>query len=247
MSTAPRPNSTPSAMSPANGACDHAFASPVGTTSVWPANIRCGAAGADAGVEVLDVGGARLGERHAVHGEARALQQRFEIGQRAAFHRGDRRAAQQVAGDGDGIGGAGHAAALSGLAPPRSILRSGRRLDRRRAWPGRPGRGRMDWRRWCRAGSPVRRTPRRAMAKPISASDIGDHRTSSGRPAMPATTEALGHDIEQHHVPAGLVAVVQPFDADREARNEHHHDHHARERSARPCFRSESRARGTRR
>ena len=34
-------------------------------------------AGADAGVEVLDVGGARLGERHAMHGEARALQHAF--------------------------------------------------------------------------------------------------------------------------------------------------------------------------
>ena len=42
MSTAPRPNRTPSAMSPANGSCDHALMSPGGTTSVCPANIRCG-------------------------------------------------------------------------------------------------------------------------------------------------------------------------------------------------------------
>ena len=60
---------------------------------------------ADAGVEVLDVGGAGLGERHPVHGEARALQQRFEKRQRAAFRRRHRRAANQIAGDGDGIGG----------------------------------------------------------------------------------------------------------------------------------------------
>ena len=43
MSTAPRPYSTPPAISPANGGCDQSPASPGGTTSVWPANIRCGA------------------------------------------------------------------------------------------------------------------------------------------------------------------------------------------------------------
>ena len=60
---------------------------------------------ADARVEVLDVVGAGLAERHAVHGEAGRLQRLFEKGERAAFRRRDRRAAQQIAGDGDGIGG----------------------------------------------------------------------------------------------------------------------------------------------
>src|SRR6185437_6397212 len=44
MSTAPRPYSVSPATSPPNGGCCHAFSSPGGTTSVWPANIRCGEA-----------------------------------------------------------------------------------------------------------------------------------------------------------------------------------------------------------
>jgi hypothetical protein len=42
MSTAPRPYIMPPAISAENGGCDQAASSPVGTTSVWPANIRCG-------------------------------------------------------------------------------------------------------------------------------------------------------------------------------------------------------------
>ena len=58
---------------------------------------------ADPGVEVFDVGGAGLRERHPVHREARPLERRFQKAQRAAFGRRDRRAAQQILGDGDGI------------------------------------------------------------------------------------------------------------------------------------------------
>src|SRR5664279_2161568 len=44
MSTAPRPYNWPLSTAPENGGCDQAFSSPTGTTSVWPANIRCGPA-----------------------------------------------------------------------------------------------------------------------------------------------------------------------------------------------------------
>ena len=43
MSTAPRPKSTPSAVSPAKGGWVQRASSPGGTTSVWPAKTRCGA------------------------------------------------------------------------------------------------------------------------------------------------------------------------------------------------------------
>ena len=42
MSVVPRPYSVPLMISPAKGGEVHAPASPVGTTSVWPANIRQG-------------------------------------------------------------------------------------------------------------------------------------------------------------------------------------------------------------
>jgi hypothetical protein len=43
ISTAPRPKSWPSAISPAKGACDQPFTSPAGTTSVCPAKTMFGA------------------------------------------------------------------------------------------------------------------------------------------------------------------------------------------------------------
>ena len=106
MSTAPRPYSTPSAISPANGGCVHFASSPGGTTSVWPANTRCGRGGADAGVEILDRRGAGLARRSCdATVEARGLRARASIKrERAAFRRRHRRAAQQIAGEGDGIG-----------------------------------------------------------------------------------------------------------------------------------------------
>ncbi len=55
-------------------------------------------------IEVFDVGGARLAEGHAVDGETGRLQRLFENAKRAAFRRRHRRTAQQVAGDGNGIG-----------------------------------------------------------------------------------------------------------------------------------------------
>ena len=44
MSAAPRPNSRPSTIRAANGSCDQAARSPTGTTSVWPAKQKLGAA-----------------------------------------------------------------------------------------------------------------------------------------------------------------------------------------------------------
>ena len=59
---------------------------------------------ADAGIEILHVVRAGLAERHAVHREAGRLQGAFEELERAAFRRRDGTAAQQIAGNGDGIG-----------------------------------------------------------------------------------------------------------------------------------------------
>ena len=61
--------------------------------------------GADAGVEIFHVVGAGLAERHAVHGKAGGLQHGFEKLERAAFRRRHRAAAQEIAGNGYGIGG----------------------------------------------------------------------------------------------------------------------------------------------
>ncbi len=63
---------------------------------------------ADAGVEVFDRLRAGLGEGYAVNLEACDLQHPLDEPERAAFRRGHRRAAQQVAGEGDGIHGLEH-------------------------------------------------------------------------------------------------------------------------------------------
>ena len=104
MSTAPRPYRKPSFTSPANAPWVHALSSPGGTTSVWPAKVMCGAPRADAGIEIVDVGGARLAEGDAMHLEAGAFQDVLEHAERAGIRRGHRRAAQQIAGDGEGVG-----------------------------------------------------------------------------------------------------------------------------------------------
>ncbi len=62
-------------------------------------------AAADARIEVLDVVGAGLRERDALDREAGALEPIGEIGQRSAFRRRHRGTAQEIAGEGDGIGG----------------------------------------------------------------------------------------------------------------------------------------------
>jgi len=64
---------------------------------------------ADAGVEILHVVRARLLEGHAMHGETGSFQRGFEELERTAFGRRDGTAAQQIAGDGNGIGGHDHA------------------------------------------------------------------------------------------------------------------------------------------
>ena len=65
-----------------------------------PAKVMCGAAVADAGVEIVDIGGAGLAEGDAMHLEAGGFQNGFEHAERAGIGRGYRGAAQQVAGDG---------------------------------------------------------------------------------------------------------------------------------------------------
>ena len=89
--------------SPENAPWVHALSSPGGTTSVCPAKVMCGARGADAGIEIVDIGGAGLAEGDAMHLEAGGFQDIFEHAERAGIGRGYRGAAQQVAGDGEGI------------------------------------------------------------------------------------------------------------------------------------------------
>ena len=71
---------------------------------------QVGRGAADAGVEILHIVGARLLEGHAEHGEAGGLEHTFEIIERAAFIWRDRAATQQIAGNGEGIGGHDRAA-----------------------------------------------------------------------------------------------------------------------------------------
>ena len=59
--------------------------------------------GPDAGVEIVDVGGAGFAEGDAVHVEAGVFQQALEHAERAGIGRGDGRAADEVAGNGNGV------------------------------------------------------------------------------------------------------------------------------------------------
>ena len=59
---------------------------------------------ADAGIEVVDIGGAGLAEGDAMHLEAGGFQDIFEHAERAGVGRGYRGAAQEVAGNGKGVG-----------------------------------------------------------------------------------------------------------------------------------------------
>ena len=58
---------------------------------------------ADAGIEIVDIGGAGLREGDAMHLEAGGFQQVFENAERAGIGGGDGRAADEVAGNGNGI------------------------------------------------------------------------------------------------------------------------------------------------
>ena len=60
---------------------------------------------ADAGVEVLDRRGAGLGESGAVHGKSGFAERILQISERAAIFRRHRTAADEIAGNGDGISG----------------------------------------------------------------------------------------------------------------------------------------------
>ncbi len=80
----------------------------------------CGASVADAGVEIVDVRRAGLAEGDAMHLEAGVFQQALEDAERAGIGGSYGRAADEVAGDGNGII---HASRLTrqtggGLVPP---------------------------------------------------------------------------------------------------------------------------------
>ena len=62
-----------------------------------------GRLGTDAGIEVVDIGGARLRKGDAVHVEAGSLQDVLEDAERAGIRRRHRRAANQIAGNREGV------------------------------------------------------------------------------------------------------------------------------------------------
>ena len=90
MSQAPRPYSTPFCTSAPNGSCRQ-VAAPTGTTSVWPAKQKCGAAGADAGEQILDLADSAAG----VTVKPSRSQRVGQHGLRAGVGRRDRGAADQ--------------------------------------------------------------------------------------------------------------------------------------------------------
>src|SRR5215831_5748076 len=100
----------------------------------------------DARIEIVDIGGAGLTKGHAVHFEAGTLEDVFENAERTGISRGYGRAADQIAGNGKGIG---HASRLT--------CHSGGRLP----WLGTNSRGRRTW--------PL-------LAIPISAEAVGPER-----------------------------------------------------------------------
>jgi hypothetical protein len=58
---------------------------------------------ADPCIEIVDIGGAGLAESDAMHLEAGVFQDVFEYAQRAGIRRGYRRAADEIAGNGEGV------------------------------------------------------------------------------------------------------------------------------------------------
>ena len=98
MSTAPRPISTPSTTSAPKASFDQAAASPTGHNVGVAGEAEIGPGGAVAGVEVLD-----LAELHPPTGETQPLQGVLDDGHRAGVGGGHRRAADQLAGQFDGV------------------------------------------------------------------------------------------------------------------------------------------------
>ena len=94
--TARRPRS-----SAAKGSCFQP--SPGGTTSVWPAKQKCGAAVAQPGIEIFHRRRAAFLEAQAMAGEAQGLQRRFQHIQRAGIRRRHRGAADQLLGEGNRV------------------------------------------------------------------------------------------------------------------------------------------------
>ena len=66
-------------------------------------DVRAGRA--DAGIQIVDVGGARFAESDAVHLKPGGLEQRLQHAECAGVRGRHRRAADQVASDGESIGG----------------------------------------------------------------------------------------------------------------------------------------------
>ena len=104
MSTAPRPYSMPSFTSPENAPWRPGgfVAGRHHVGMAGEGDVR--RLGADARIEIVDVGGAGLAEGDAVHLEAGGLQHAFEHAERAGVGGRYGRAADEVAGNGEGVG-----------------------------------------------------------------------------------------------------------------------------------------------
>ena len=66
---------------------------------------------ADAGIEIVDRRGTGLGEHRPLHIKAGARQEILQVSERAAFVRGHRAAADEIASDGNGVGWHGQSTA----------------------------------------------------------------------------------------------------------------------------------------
>ena len=144
---------------------------------------------ADAGIKIIDGRCARLGERHAMHGEAGLRQHALQIGQRAAVLRRYRAAADRIAGDGDGIGGHAqeHRARHAPVNSRRSTVRRPARLSGsgpKRLYPEVPRR------------QPISTKPQMTRAKPPrmkSRSPRYDH--SADMPTVSAAAQKMNPPI----------------------------------------------------
>ncbi len=180
--------------------------------------------GADAGVEIVDVGGARFAEGDAMHLEAGVFQQALEDAERAGIGGGDGRAADEVAGDGNGV--------IHGLRlntpNRRRASRVRHHFDLALLLPAGP---RIAWRRRCqRVGAEPVGLARTLEAihldeAPDAQSERGNGERQVGvgirKPVGELVVEA-GDDEKRHHPPAAPVAIMQPLDRGGEVYPQNH-------------------------
>ena len=178
----------------------------------------CGASVADAGVEIVDVGGAGFAEGHPMHLEAGVFQQAFEDAERTGIGGSYGRAADEVAGDGNSIIHAsrltrqtGGGPALCGTISISLCWSQGGRVSRGGGGASGSAPNRLVLR------EPFRQYISTKPHRPRPDDGNGQRQVGVGigKPFGELIVEA-GHREERHHPPAALVAVMQPLDRDRE-------------------------------